>query len=321
MSYGLFFLFNNHHHRYDACSCKALPLTVVRSFPCLVLSDRVPLISLHIESLAMAVSAFDLPQVWQKPAAADLLEALQTLRVEPSVWNLKISRSEIFEEQDTIVHHRREIAAYLSTIIKSELTWVDDEEDREAIWAEASKRFSERCGRSAIGEITRRWPFEPESLPPFNLVVREPPLTGDRMGLKTWGSSYVLAQLLDTIAQQSLSHLLGPNCSSSSRPTVLELGSGTGLLGLAAATIWRTRVLLSDLPDIMANLAHNLETNRAMIEASGGSVDSGALTWGGEEDDIDPFLFVDKNTFKVCDNALLATSRPCLTGRLDCHRC
>lgn len=96
----------------------------------------------------MAVSAFDLPQVWQKPAAADLLEALESLRVDPPVWNLKISRAEILKEQDTTVHHRREIAAYLSAIIKSELAWVDDEEDREAIWTEASKRFSERCGRS-----------------------------------------------------------------------------------------------------------------------------------------------------------------------------
>lgn len=255
----------------------------------------------------MAVSAFDLPQMWQKPAAADILEALQSLRVDPPVWNLKISRSEILKEQDTTVHHRREIAAYLSSIIKSELAWVDDEEDRETIWTEASKRFSERCGRSAMGEIIRRWPFEGESYPAFDLVVREPPLTGDNLGLKTWGSSYVLAQMLDTIAGQSLSHLLGSECSAP-RPTVLELGSGTGLLGLAAATIWKTRVLLSDLPEIMPNLAHNIETNRSMIEGLGGSVESGALTWGGEEDEIDPFLFVNKNTFKVTDNNLFDSS-------------
>lgn len=149
-----------------------------------------------------------------------------------------------------------------------------------------------------MGEITRRWPFEAESYSSFDLVVREPPLTGDNLGLKTWGSSYVLAQMLDTIAEQSMSHLLGPKYSVP-KPTVLELGSGTGLLGLAAATIWQTRVLLSDLPEIMLNLAHNVETNRSMIEGSGGSVESGALTWGGGEDEIDPVLFVDKNAFKV----------------------
>lgn len=101
----------------------------------------------------MAVSPFDLPQIWQKPAPADLLEALKTLRVDPPVWNLKISRAEILREQDTTVQHRREIAGYLTTIIKSPLAWIDDEEDREAVWSEASKRFSERCGRSGLSVL------------------------------------------------------------------------------------------------------------------------------------------------------------------------
>lgn len=154
---------------------------------------------------------------------------------------------------------------------------------------------------TAMGEITRRWPFEGESYTPFNLIVREPPLTGDNLGLKTWGSSYVLAQMLHTIGETSLSHLLGPE-SGLARPTVLELGSGTGLLGLAAAPIWKTRVLLSDLPEIMPNLRHNAETNRTTIQELGGSVEAGALTWGGEEDEIDPVLFNKKNTFKVCNH-------------------
>lgn len=64
------------------------------------------------------------------------------------MWNLKVSRDEILKEQNTSTQHAREIAAYLSRIIGSELTWIGEEEDREAIWAEASKRFSERCGRS-----------------------------------------------------------------------------------------------------------------------------------------------------------------------------
>lgn len=164
---------------------------------------------------------------------------------------------------------------------------------------EARKKSRTETSVKAMGEITRRWPFDGESYPPFDLVVREPPLTGDNLGLKTWGSSYVLAQMLDAIAKHSLSHLLGP-ASGTPRPTVLELGSGTGLLGLAAAAIWQTRVLLSDLPEIMPNLAHNVQANQPMIAGLGGSVESGALTWGGDEDEIDPFLFVNKNAFKVC---------------------
>lgn len=132
----------------------------------------------------------------------------------------------------------------------------------------------------------------------FDLVIKEPPLTGDNLGLKTWGSSYVFAQMLHTIGESSLSHLVGQS-NRQIRPAVLELGSGTGLLGLAAAAVWRTRVILSDLPEILPNLSYNIEQNRHMIEERGGTVESGTLTWGGEEDDVDPVLFSTRNSFKV----------------------
>lgn len=151
---------------------------------------------------------------------------------------------------------------------------------------------------SAMGEITRRWPFDGDRSSAFDLVVREPPLTGDNLGLKTWGSSYVLAQMLHTIGKSSLSHLLDPQ-DGQTKPSVLELGSGTGLLGLAAAPIWQAHVLLSDLPEIMPNLHHNVEVNRPTIQARGGSVEAGALTWGGQEDEIDDALFPDKNRFRI----------------------
>lgn len=53
----------------------------------------------------------------------------------------------MLKHQELYTQDPREIAAYLSTIIKSPLSWLEDE-DREAIWDEASRRFSERCGRS-----------------------------------------------------------------------------------------------------------------------------------------------------------------------------
>lgn len=148
-----------------------------------------------------------------------------------------------------------------------------------------------------MGEITRRWPFDEGGYSPFDLVVREPPLTGDNLGLKTWGSSYVLAQMLHTIGETSLSHLLRNN--DKPNPPVLELGSGTGLLGLAAAPIWKTHVILSDLPEIMPNLHHNVEANRSTIETRGGSVEAGALTWGGLADEIDADLFPTRNNFRI----------------------
>lgn len=150
-----------------------------------------------------------------------------------------------------------------------------------------------------MGEITRQWPFEDDANGSFDLILREPALTGDNLGLKTWGSSYVLAQMLHTIGETSLAHLFG-DAASRPRPPVLELGSGTGLLGLAAAAIWQTHVILSDLPEIVPNLAHNVEKNLSTIQGRGGSLASGALTWGGDKDGIDPVLFTARKSFNAC---------------------
>jgi hypothetical protein len=130
-----------------------------------------------------------------------------------------------------------------------------------------------------MGEITRQWPF-----PTFTLSIREPPLTGDALGLKTWTSSYILAQLLPSIASSPpLAHLF----AAPTPPKILELGAGTGLLGLAAACLFPgASVVLTDLPLIVPNLAHNVSLNRATVEArgGGGTADAAALTWGGAVD-------------------------------------
>ena len=245
----------------------------------------------------MLVSVEDFPQVWGKPTYSELLASLKSLHVDPPVWNAATPRRVILEEQQNSAQSRRAVTAYLSSIIKSQLEWIQDEEERELLWSEASRRLSERCGRAGMGEITRRWPFENQAGSSFELVIREPPIVGDSLGLKTWGSSYILAQSLDQISSKSLSHLLDSN--SPHRPaSVLELGSGTGLLGMAAAALWRTHVVLTDLPDIVLNLAFNVSANRSTIELLGGSVEAGALTWGGTGEDDSELLF-EKNQFQV----------------------
>lgn len=138
-----------------------------------------------------------------------------------------------------------------------------------------------------MGEITRRWPFQSQDYGAFSLTIREPPLTGDALGLKTWGSSYALAHLLHEFSAGPLAHLFVPGANSLPEG-VLELGSGTGLLGLAAAYIWKASVVLTDLPAIIPNLAHNVSLNREVVEARGGRVGVAPLTWGGGEQDIDP---------------------------------
>ncbi|OAQ99848.1 hypothetical protein LLEC1_05184, partial [Akanthomyces lecanii] len=81
-----------------------------------------------------------------------------------------------------------------------------------------------------------------------------------------------------------------------------ELGSGTGLLGLAAAALWKTPVTLSDLPAIVPNLQHNVVVNKnAVAAAGGGELRIGCLTWGEEEDatQSDQELFGEPYQFPV----------------------
>ncbi|KAI1309816.1 putative methyltransferase-domain-containing protein [Xylaria venustula] len=225
------------------------------------------------------ISPLDFPQVWQRPSFEELLACLKQLHIEPQVWGPKSSKTPLLETQEKTARDRREVTSYLASIISNTLHWLHDDDQREAIWDEASRCLSQRCGRAGMGEMTRRWPFEDRQIP-FELTVREPPITSDALGHKTWGSSFVMAQLLDGLTSGSLSHLLVPGCRESLK--VLELGSGTGLLGIAAAAIWQTEVVLTDLPDILPNLDYNIEQNRATVQRLGGNMSSGVLVWGSE---------------------------------------
>ncbi|KAK7898127.1 Protein-lysine N-methyltransferase rrg1 [Exophiala xenobiotica] len=108
----------------------------------------------------------------------------------------------------------------------------------------------------------------------LSINLHEPSLTEDNLGLKTWTSSLLLAQRL----AQCRRYIPGA-CSQ-----VLELGAGTGLVGIAAACVWHTQVLLTDLPEILPNLQQNLEHNRELVARNRGQVHARALDWADETD-------------------------------------
>lgn len=255
----------------------------------------------------MSSATEDLLQMWQRPGYAALIDTLQSLELSPPIWNHGKSRSDILEQQESLASQRKaEVTRYLSSIIKSPLAWLEEEDEREEVWELASKRMSERCGRTAMGEVIRRWPFEGDGAgcEAFELTIREPALTGDSLGFKTWGSSYVLSQHLPHLAAKSLFRIFDETLGQP-QPTILELGSGTGLLGIAAAVLWKAPVALSDLPNIASNLKHNAEANRALVEAQGGSLTVGPLTWGGSECEIDQDLFGNPYQFKVRSSEII----------------
>ncbi|KAF3921553.1 hypothetical protein AA313_de0202809 [Arthrobotrys entomopaga] len=121
------------------------------------------------------------------------------------------------------------------------------------------------------------------------IKIHEPSLDGDNLGLKTWGAAYVLGKRIagDAVMNDNIrSALSGPACGPEKR--VLELGSGTGLVGLSlAASIHTTlgsereggyvNVDLTDLPPILPNLQRNVEMNRHLLPFVG--VSSFVLDW------------------------------------------
>ncbi|KAH8728300.1 putative methyltransferase-domain-containing protein [Phaeosphaeriaceae sp. PMI808] len=120
-----------------------------------------------------------------------------------------------------------------------------------------------------MGAISRSFQI-PSWVGSFELNIHEPALTGDDLGLKTWAASYLLAKRLYTL------NLIQP--SNQPKPQILELGSGTGLVGLAMAGLGAD-VILTDLPSIYTNLERNAKSNSATIVQNGGSARTGILDW------------------------------------------
>lgn len=84
---------------------------------------------------------FDLPQLYTKPTATDILRALEQLAVRPRSFGNDDSNAQLVILQTGV-------SQYLTSIISSALSWIDSDELREAIWDAASTRLCERSGRT-----------------------------------------------------------------------------------------------------------------------------------------------------------------------------
>lgn len=210
----------------------------------------------------------DLPQLYARPSAAAILDVLRNLEQQPPSLSIgeekNVSSSEI---------NPSGIPRYLTSIISSTLHWIQNEGSREQIWAAASARLSERSGRTAMPSMIRTFEIPVSEDETVRIRLYEPSLTSDNLGLKTWTSSVLLARRLIDLQQ----HLPQP-CSR-----VLELGAGTGLVGIAAACAWAANVTLTDLSEILPNLQKNIDGNREMIEGRGGTARAQLLDWSDME--------------------------------------
>jgi predicted nicotinamide N-methyase len=249
----------------------------------------------------------DLPQLYTRPSAPILLSTLADLSVQPLSWERAPQAGNVSSETQRPKRkiNNEGVPQYLTKIISSPLVWIEDDTEKEQIWEAASQRLSERSGRTAMGAITRSFaipllptassdkstelPRSGDAVPQdcdntnmVQLTLYEPPMTSDNLGLKTWASSYLLAKQLCSLQQ----HV--PDLAPAAK--ILELGAGTGLVGMAAALVFQHHTILTDLPEIVPNLEQNARSNSEVISSCGGTVSAAVLDWTRpEEFELDNF--------------------------------
>ncbi|XP_042884059.1 protein-lysine methyltransferase METTL21D-like [Penaeus japonicus] len=101
-------------------------------------------------------------------------------------------------------------------------------------------------------------------------------LEGD-VGCVVWDAAIVLTKFLEV---NSLKFSTDAGKSLINGRTVLELGSGTGCVGLAAAIMGASKVTITDLPEFLSLMEKNITENG---ERLGCPVEARELSWGNEE--------------------------------------
>lgn len=101
------------------------------------------------------------------------------------------------------------------------------------------------------------------------LTVDEVGNAGKGTGLTTWDGSVVLAKYLE---HARMNDVRGKR--------IVELGAGTGLVGISAALMGARQTVLTDLEYTMANLEHNVAVTMAKSSAiHGASITTRVLDW------------------------------------------
>ncbi|KAL0602516.1 Protein-lysine methyltransferase METTL21D [Plecturocebus cupreus] len=96
------------------------------------------------------------------------------------------------------------------------------------------------------------------------------------VGCVVWDAAIVLSKYLET------PEFSGDGSHALSRRSVLELGSGTGAVGLMAATLGAD-VVVTDLEELQDLLKMNINMNKHLVT---GSVQAKVLKWGEEIEDF-----------------------------------
>lgn len=158
------------------------------------------------------------------------------------------------------------------------------------------------------------------------VVIRQLPSQG--ISFKLWLPATALVALLDSYRRDPTNSpltrtLSSFTCTSSDSPrlNIVELGSGTGVVGIAAAATLGANVTLTDLPNVTENLKFNADANAQVVARFGGEVHVAPLRWGEAGDveglcrDVDLVLASDVVYHEHLYDPLLKTLRLILLGK------
>ncbi|KAL4589361.1 hypothetical protein LXL04_002267 [Taraxacum kok-saghyz] len=116
------------------------------------------------------------------------------------------------------------------------------------------------------------------------VVIRQLPSQG--LSFQLWPAASTFVKLLDCYKVSNTDSFSAAITSVKRRPRlrILELGSGTGIVGIAASAILGADVTVTDLPHVLANLKFNADANSKLLAPRGGEVQVAALSWGENEE-------------------------------------
>lgn len=135
-----------------------------------------------------------------------------------------------------------------------------------------SDQFMEVLSKSLEREESRI--AEKIGLPGLHLheMVEEEDIEGT--GTLIWSAGVRLSQ-----------HIVKNRTQELKGARVLDLGSGTGIVGISAACLG-AHVMLTDMRDILPQIMENVQENGAIVEAAGGSATVQELDWNQPDDEV-----------------------------------
>lgn len=153
--------------------------------------------------------------------------------------------------------------------------------------------FSDSTNDEAEEALTRDFSFPTERGVSVQVTLNDAPLTGadhTDVGLQSWGASIVLSSMM--CADPSRFGLTPTTLHE--RPSIIELGAGTGLVSLTLAkllptlSIYPAGVSATDYhPSVLTNLQDNINTNFSPGECVNMPVSALALDWSLPPPDLE----------------------------------